>query len=42
MDNKQGVDDDEEMVRVPKGIEASELLEERGQIEPVTPEPGSS
>lgn len=39
MDNKQGVDDDEEMVRVPKGIETGELLEEGWQIESVTPEP---
>lgn len=39
MHNEQGVDNNEEMVGIPKGIETSELLDESGQIELVTPEP---
>lgn len=30
MDNEQGIDNDEEMMGVPKGIEASEPLERLG------------
>jgi hypothetical protein len=37
--DEQGVDDDEEMVRIPKCIETGELLEPCRQIELITSEP---
>jgi hypothetical protein len=39
MDDEQGVDDDEEMVRIPKCIKTSEFLEPCWQIELITSEP---
>nr|VVW58752.1 unnamed protein product [Nymphaea colorata] len=39
MDDVQRIDDDEEVVGVPEGIEASEFLECLGQVEPVPPKP---
>jgi hypothetical protein len=39
MDNKESVDNNEQMVGIPEGIEASEFLERFRQVEPVTPEP---
>jgi len=39
MDNKESVDNNEQMVGIPERIEASEFLERFRQVDSVTPKP---
>ena len=42
VDDEKAIDDDKKMVRVPKGVETSELFERLGELQPVSSEPGLS
>lgn len=40
--NEQGIDNDKEMMWVPKGVEASEIIEGLGKLDPASSEPRGS
>ena len=42
VNDEKAIDDDKKMVRVPKGVEASEHYERLGDFQPVSSEPGLS
>jgi len=42
VNDEKGIDDDKKMMRVPKGVEASELFERLGEVQSVSSEPGLS
>lgn len=40
--NEQGIDNDKKMMWVPKGVEASEIIEWLGKLDPASSEPRGS